>query len=899
MGPRHWLYTIPLRLRSLFRWTQADQELDDELRDHLERKTQEYVAQSMTQEEAHRRARLDLGGIEQTKEKCRDVRRVNWIQDFVEDLRFGLRMLWKSPGFTAVVVLTLALGVGANTAIFSMVNALLLRPLPVPDPQQVVVLAFQQGNGGVGHHFSVPEYRDIAGQTSDAFSGVFGYWFGIDGLSINGRADRILTNYVTGSFFSTLRIKPLLGRFVVPGEGETPNADAVIVLSYEYWRARCDSDPSIVGRKVLVDGQPVTVIGVTPREFYGITAPLHIQAYLPLGMLTLEGNAPDFMQNRTLRSMSVGARLLPGRTVAQSGAALAMAAHRMAQQYPAAEKATRLMAFPELRARPDPDPNNTMLLISGLLLGLVAMILLLACLNVANILLVRATIREGEMAIRAALGAGRTRLIRQLLTESILFALIGAAAGLVLGRWVSYMISSVDLHTDLLVRLDFPVDWRVFAYTLGAALLTGMIIGVVPAFRASRTDVNTLLHQAGRGMFSRKRRLHSSLVVAQVAGSLVLLIIAGLFVRSLKIAQRSDLGFDPRQVVDISMDPGEIGYNEVQGLAFYKNLLDRARSLPGVEHAGLTSAIPLSYYGDADSLTIQGYHPDVGQQQPHAMFSVITPGYLDTLRIPLISGRSFTEADSAKSPYVAIINQTMAQRYWPNQDPLGGHFSMGRDPKHSIEVVGVAKNSRVTGVTGNIVPNFYVPLQQHYASGLTSLQTLVVRVNGNPAATVPQLEGVVRSLAPDLPAFDAQPMLRAIDTLNGLLIFQWGAVLVGTLGGLGLVLSIVGVYGVLSYSVSQRRQEIGIRIALGAPAGSILTRVLREGALLVGIGLAIGIACALAASKVVESFLTVSPSDPITYISVTAVLTAAALAACYVPARRAMRVDPMVALRYE
>jgi predicted permease len=886
-------------LRNLFLSRRVEVDLDKEVHSHLELLIAENIRAGMPPTEAQRVARIELGGIEQVKELVREERMGDWLHSVISDCRYGIRQLHKNPGFTVVATLTLALGVGANTTIFSMVNALVLRPLPVPDPQQIVVLAFQQGNGGVGHQFSVPEYRDIASQTSDAFSGVFGYWFGIDGLSINGRADRILTNYVTGSFFSTLGIKPLLGRFVVPGEGETPNADAVIVLSYEYWRARFDSDPSIVGRKVLVDGKPVIVIGVTPKEFYGISTPLNIQAYLPLGMLTLEGNAPDFMQNRTLRSMSVGARLLPGRTVAQSDAALAMVGHRMAQQYPAEEKETRLMALPELRARPDPDPNNTMLLISGLFLGLVAMILLLACLNVANILVVRATIREGEMAIRAALGAGRTRLIRQLLTESILLALIGAAAGLVLGRWVNYMISSVDLHTDLLVRLDFPVDWRVFAYTLGAALLTGMIVGVVPAFRASRTDVNTLLHQAGRGMLSGKRRLRSSLVVAQVAGSLVLLIIAGLFVRSLKIAQRSDLGFDPQHVVDISMDPGEIGYNEAQGLAFYKTLLDRARSLPGVEHAGLTSSIPLSYYGDADSLTIEGHHLDVGQPQPRAMFSVITPEYLDTLRIPLVSGRSFTEADRANSPYVAIINQTMAQRYWPNQDPLGGHFRMGRDPKRSIEVVGVAKNSRVTGVTGDIVPNFYVPVEQHYASGLTSLQTLVVRVNGNPAATVPELEGVVRSLAPDLPAFDAQPMLRAIDTLNGLLIFQFGAVLVGTLGGLGLVLSIVGVYGVLSYSVSQRRREIGIRIALGAPAASILTKVLREGALLVGIGLAIGIACALVASKVVESFLTVSPSDPVTYVSVTAVLTAAALAACYVPARRATKVDPIVALRYE
>jgi predicted permease len=438
-------------LRNLFLSRRVEVDLDKEVHSHLELLIAENIRGGMPPAEAQRAARIELGGIEQVKAQVREERMGNWLRSVISDCRYGIRQLHKNPGFTVVATLTLALGVGANTAIFSMVNALVLRPLPVPDPQQIVVLAFQQGNGGVGHQFSVPEYRDIASQTSDAFSGVFGYWFGIDGLSINGRADRILTNYVTGSFFSTLRIKPLLGRFVVPGEGETPNADAVIVLSYEYWRARFDSDPSIVGRKVLVDGKPVTVIGVTPKEFCGISTPLNIQAYLPLGMLTLEGNAPDFMQNRTLRSMSVGARLLPGRTVAQSGAALAMVAHRMAQQYPAAEKDTRLIAFPELRARPDPDPNNTMLLISGLFLGLVAMILLLACLNVANILVVRATTREGEMAIRAALGAGRTRLIRQLLTESILLALIGAATGLVLGRWATYMISSLDLHTDLLL----------------------------------------------------------------------------------------------------------------------------------------------------------------------------------------------------------------------------------------------------------------------------------------------------------------------------------------------------------------------------------------------------------------------------------------------------------------
>ena len=684
------------------------------------------------------------------------------------DVLYGLRSLRRSPGFTLVAVLTLGLGIGANTAVFSMVDALVLRPLPVPNAEQILILGLQQGNGGVGSQFSVPEYDDIANQTSSAFSSVIGYWFGIDGLSVGARADRIATNYVTGNFFSTLEIKPLLGRFIAPGEGESPNNDPVIVLSYDYWRKRFGSDPSVVGNKVFVDGRPVTVIGVAPKNFYGISAVLNIQAYLPLGMLTLEGEPPDFMQNRTLRSMSVAARLLPDQTLSQARAALAVVAHRMAQQFPAAEKDTRLMAFPEPQARPNPDPSKTMLVISSLFLSLVIIILLLACLNVANISLVRATVREGEMAIRAALGASRGRLVRQLLTESILLSVLGAVMGVVMGRWVSYLLSTLDLHSELPVRLDFGLDWRVFTYAMLVTMATGIVVGLLPAFRASRADVNSLLHQVARSLLGGKHRLRSSLVVVEVAGSLTLLIISGLFVRSLKVAKRSDLGFDANHVADISMDPGEIGYNEAQGLAFYKSLLDRVRSLPGVESAGLTSSIPLGYYNDADSLTIDGQHSEPGRRSPRAMFSVISPGYLETIKIPLIKGRAFTEADDANSAFAAIINQAMAQRYWPNQDPLGHHFAMGRDPKRFMEVIGVAKNWRVAGVTGNIVPSFLVPLQQHYSSGLTSLQTLVVRVNGNAAAKVLELERLVQNLEPTLPVFDAQPMVRAIDTLNGL-----------------------------------------------------------------------------------------------------------------------------------
>jgi predicted permease len=894
-----WLTRFWLRLQTLCRRNQTARRLDAEIQFHLDEQIAENLAAGMGREEARYAAMRTFGNPTVLKQETRDTWGWLWLEQMTQDFRYGLRSLRKNPGFTTVAVLTLALGIGANTAIFSMVDALVLRPLPVPNPEQILILGLQQGNGGVGSQFSVPEYRDIASQTSGAFSGVFGYWFGIDGLSVDARADRIATNYVTGNFFSTLGIKPLLGRFIAPGEGESPNNDPVVVLSYDYWRRRFASDPSVVGNKVFVDGRPVTVIGVAPKDFCGISAFLNIQAYLPLGMLTAEGETPDFMQNRTLRSMSVGARLLPDQTLSQASAALGVVAHRMAQQFPAAEKDSRLMAFPELQARPNPDPSKTMLVICSMLLSLVIIILLLACLNVANISLVRATVREGEMAIRAALGASRGRLVRQLLTEGLLLSVLGAVVGVVLGRWVSYLLSTLDLHSELPVHLDFGLDWRVFIYAMLVTMATGVAVGLLPAFGASRADVNSLLHQVARSLLGGKHALRSTLVVVQVAGSFTLLIIAGLFVRSLKVAERSDLGFDANHVADISMDPGEIGYDEAQGLAFYKSLLDRVRSLPGVESAGLTSSIPLSYYNDADSLTIEGQHSEPGRRAPGAMFSVITPGYLETIKIPLIKGRIFTEADDAKSPFVAIINQAMAQRYWPNQDPLGRHFTIGRDSKHAMEVVGVAKNWRVAGVTGNIVPSFLVPLQQHYSSGLTSLQTLVVRVNGDAAAKVLELQRLVLSLEPTLPVFDAQPMARAIDTLNGLLIFQLGAVLVGTLGGLGLVLSVIGVYGVLSYSVRKRRPEIAIRIALGAVPRSIIVMVLRQGAVLVSIGLAIGIGAALAMSKAISNLLTVGPNDLLTYLTVTSALILVALAACYLPARRTMRSDPIQALRHE
>jgi predicted permease len=820
------------------------------------------------------------------------------MTDLMQDVRYGLRTLAKSPGFTAIAILTLALGIGANTAIFSIVNTLLLRPMPVKDPQRIDVLAFQQKQGPIQILFSVADYRDLRTQNADVFSDLIGYQIGMDGLNVNGKADRILTTYVTGNYFTGLGIRPALGRLILPSEGEAPLADPVMVLSYAYWKTRFGGDPDVVGRKVSVDGHPVTIVGVAPESFSGTNPFFSVQGYLPMGMMFIEGFPSDLMTNRQNRILFVLGRLQPGKSLRQAQASLDVVSQRLAQAYPNDDKDLSIQAYPELRARPVPDPKNAVLVVSTLFLSLAALVLLLACANVANILLVRATVRGREMAIRAALGAARSRLIRQLLTESLLLALAGGVAGMLLGQLGSSAIASVPIQLDVPSHFTFAFDWRVFSFAFGAALLTGLIVGIVPAVRASRGNLATILHEGGRSVAGGRQRFRNVLVMAQVGGSLTLLIIAGLFTRSLAATQRlSDLGFDPSHVLNLSMDPNEIGYNEQQGREFYKNLLSRVRALPGVASASIANSVPMGYYSNFEPVTIEGYEPPPGKSVPTLNYNVISPDYLKTLGIALLRGRTFTDADDDKAPYVAIVNEAMVKEYWPKLDPIGRRFKIGSDQKHFIEVVGVAKDSRYQGLSGPINPYFYLPVVQHYA--INSLETLQVHTAGAPGAMIPEMERVIESLAPELPVFDVKTMTEALDTLNGLLFYQLGAVLATLFGALGLILAIVGVYGVISYAASQKTHEIGIRIALGAQQADILKMIFGQGLLIVAIGLVIGIAAALAAGRVVGNFLTVSASDPLTYVSVSMLLTVVALLACYIPARRAMRVDPMVALRYE
>lgn len=819
------------------------------------------------------------------------------MRTLLQDFRHAARQIRRSPAFAMVAILTLALGIGANVAIFSIVDWLLLRPLPVKDPGQITVLRLQQNLSILLATLSIPDYRDIQSQTTPVFDGLAGYELSLDGLSVDGgKADRIVTNYITGNFFSVLGIKPALGRFIVPSEGQLAGADPVIVLSYAYWKEHLGGDAGIIGKRVLFDGHPVIVIGVAPEDFHGVQPILATAAYLPLGMAAIT-QPPGFMENRGERGLSVVGRLRKGVSLQQAQAALSLASQRLSQQYPEIDKNVKALVFREPDARlGDPRTTNTALL-SALFLGLAILVLLLACVNVGNVLLVRATVRERELAIRAALGAGRGHLMRLLLAEGVLLAIIGGAGGSVLGTWSSTALRSINLHTDFPIQLDFHFDWRVFLYAFGMALAAGALVAIFPALRASRHDLNQVLHQGGRGMVGGGQKLRSALVVAQVGGSLMLLIIAALFARSLGQAQRTDLGFDPAHVVNLTMDPQEIGYHQEQTRDFYHNLLRRVRALPGVTAASTAFSVPLGYYNNGATLAIDGYQPPAGQPAPVAVVNFVSPGNLETLRIPLLRGRDFTDRDDERAPYVAVVNQTFGKQYWPSQDPIGKHFRSLNDPTRSIEVVGVARDARYIFVQGLEFPLAYLPFDQH--AGQASLETLQVRTAGDPKAMIPELERTVESVAPDLPVFEVKTMTEALYTLNGFLAYEVAAGLAAAMGILGLVLSIVGVYGVISYAASQRSHEIGVRMALGAQPWQILRMILRQGIVIVAVGLVVGLLAALAAARVVGTFLTVSPTDPLTYVAVSVLLSLVALAACAIPARRAMRVDPMVALHYE
>jgi predicted permease len=897
MRPERWVYTLPLRLRSLFHRQAADEELDEELRDHIEQKTRQYVAQGVPPQEARRCARLEMGGLEKGKEECRDARRITWLQDLVQDVHYGLRILRKSPGVTVVVVIALALGVGANTAIFSVVNGFLLRPLAVSSPEQITVLAIQQKDAPVGSSgFSYPEFVDFR-QQANTFSDIFGIVLGTVQFTANDQSEECSANYVSGNYFSALGLQPAAGRLYLPSEAETPGEPLLVVLGYGYWQKRFHGDPRAVGKQILINGKSATIIGVVPRQFQGMYSIFETHVYLPISAMIQEESVGLFWDNRDRRRILAFGRLKPGTSLREAQSSLDVITARLARQYPSTDKWFSVRAIPEKSARPIPYANNFFVVVSGLFLVLAAFVLLLACMNVENILLARGSARQREMAIRAALGAGRTRLVRQILTESVLLGTIGAAAGVFLGIWTDRLTSAIHLQS-LPLHVNASFDWRVFVFAAATALLTGVVVGLLPALRASSADVNSVLHEGGqRDSFGiHHPGFRNFLVVAQVAGSFSLLVVAGLFVRSLQKVQAFDLGFDPRYVLNVTLDPHQAGYDESRTTAFYREVKSRVRALPGVQSVSLASYVPMGGFPNSRPVSLEGRPTPPGRQAPSVLSNSVDPPYFETMRITLLRGRIFTDSDNDTAPRVTIINQTMAARFWPREDPIGKRFSVNGDPGPFIEVVGVTANGKYKTVGEDADPFFYVPLAQNFVSKLT----LQVRTLGPPESLAAPIKEQITQLAPDLAIVDIETMNQLLAGAFGFFTFRLAATLAAMLGVIGLILAVVGVYGVVSFAASQRTREMGIRMALGANSRDILHLIWLQGARLVLAGVAIGTAAAWTLTRAMTHLLAeISASDPVTYVTVAVILAAVALLACYIPARRAMCVDPMVALRYE
>jgi putative ABC transport system permease protein len=814
-----------------------------------------------------------------------------------EDTRYALRMLAKSPMLTVIVVLTLALGIGANTAIFGIVNGLLLRPLPAKSPEQIMVLAAKLQGDTLGiFTLSYPQLADFRKQ-ADAFSDLFASEVDLGGLSFDGKGNQFLYCRVTGNYFSTLGVQAALGRLFLPTEGEVGGRDPYIVLGYSYWQKRFGGDASVVGRQTLIDGQEATIIGVAPLGFHGTNFALDFDGYLPMNMRPQE-DAAKFWSDRTSRPLIVMGRLKLGVSLRQAQISMNVVAERLAEQYPATDRGVTVRVIPERLARPQPFANNIVPFVAGIFLVLAALVLLLACMNVANILLVRATMRQREMAIRAALGAGRGRLIRLMLTECIMLALFGGAGGLVVGVWASGAIASLLPTSRFPVQLDFSFDWRVFAYATAAALLTGTLMGVWPALRAGRADVNGVLHGGGRSDTAGvgRHRVRSVLVVAQVGGSLVLLVVAGLFVRTLFRAQRAYLGFDPNNVLNLTLDPREVGYDQARTKTFYRNVEARVRALPGVQSASLASSVPMGNGNYGSSIYIDGHTLAPGHQPPVVIYNRVDEFYFDTMRVPLLRGRAFRENDDEKAPLVAIVNQAMAHQFWPNEDPIGKRFSLNSATGPFVEIVGLTGDGRYVFIGWDKEPYFFVPLAQNY----TGYRALQIRSSVPPESLITQAQSAVHVLDPNMPVSDVQTMRQSLSGGNGFFIFRVGAILAASIGILGLTLAVVGVYGVVSFAASQRTHEIGIRMALGANRRDILRLILRQGLMLVMGGVVAGVLLAWALTRsMVTLLMGVSPTDALTFVTATLLLGGIGLWACYAPARRAMHLEPTVALRHE
>jgi predicted permease len=820
-----------------------------------------------------------------------------------QDLRSGLRMLRKSPGFTFVAVLSLALGIGANTAIFTIINAVFLHPLPVQDLAQLVEI-FTRDTKTVDANAnfqltptSLPNYEDYREQ-NNVLTGLAAVTF-ILPLNWGGQAEpqQLQASMVSPNFFDVLGVKPYRGRFFYPDEGKKVGADPLVVLSYALWSRRFGSDPSVVGQTITLNATSYTIIGIAPPNFKGIVSLARPDVlWIPLSMrdYVLTGQLKNLENHRRLRWLSIVGRLKPNVTVEQARAAMKTIAFALEKEYPRDNPGRTCELYPLNQSALGINQRAQFSLAGGVLMSVVGLVLLIACVNLANLLLAQAAKREKELTLRAALGAGRLRLVRQLLTESTLLSLVGGLAGLLIAFWGRKLLWSFRPPFLADGSIDLSFDSRVLIFTLLISLLTGFVFGIIPALKASNTDLNEVLKAGGRGgtMGWAHNRMRSLLVVSEIALALVALIGAGLFLRSMQKAQEINPGFESKNLFQYNFDLGALRYEPEHGQQFFREAVERAKSVPGVADAAISSngIIGAGLFG---TIFREGEQADPNNRGTLVSFDDVMPGYFAAARIPTISGRDFTDFDRENTKLVVIINKAMADLVWPGQEPIGKRFSVVVDPRQ-YEVIGVVGTSLVNQVGEDPQPVAYFPMRQQYSP----FGSLIVRTTGDPEAVMGAVRAQVNQLDRNLALTNGQTVEQLLG--QRLWAARMGAALLGLFGLLALILASIGIYGVLSYSVTQRTSEIGIRMALGAQSPQVLKLVLGQGMLLAGLGVLVGILIALLITRFASTLLYgVKVWDPITYISITVLLMAVALLACYVPASRATRIDPLVALRFE
>jgi predicted permease len=819
----------------------------------------------------------------------------------LQDFRFAARMLVKSPGFTLVAVLSLALGIGANSTIYTLVSAVLLHPLPMHEADRLVgVFTTDERNRGAFFNYlqsSPLNYQDMKREAGDVFAGMVAF----NGLPLaftgKGEPEQIFGEIVSGDFFTVLGVRPARGRFFVPEEDRVPGASLVAVLSYNFWQRRLGGDASVVGQTITLNGHAFTVVGIAPRGFKGVNAIGAPALWVPwmAHPQVATGFLKENIDSRRALMLGIAARLQPGVTLAQAESRLKTIAGRLASEYANDNAGRNVALLPLAQATINPGFRDNMVSAAGLLLVVVGLVLLIACANVANLLLARAAARQREVAVRLSLGASRGRLVRQLLTEGLLLALVAGALGLVIAYWAQGVLWANRppfLDAD---AIDLRPDWRVLGFTLAVSLATALVFGLAPALRASRPNIVDELKQRGGDASFGNRLLspRSLLVSLQVALSLVTLVGAGLFVRSLGNAQRIDPGFDHDRLAVLTVDLGAQGYGEQQARDFHRRILERAAGLPGVERVALASGIPLFQGGFSRTVFPEGVDSSDRKNGRLVQLNTVTRGYFETMGIRLVRGREFAPSDHDQAPKVVVINETMAKQFWPEQDAIGKRFKFfGQDWWN--EVVGIAADGKYNFLGENPQPHIYLSLDQVFEAAVS----LHLRASGDPATPLGMARAEVQALDRQLPITNVSTFREIMH--QSLWAPRMGASLLLIFGLLSLALAVIGIYGVMSYSVSQRTRELGLRMALGADAKSVLELVVKQALALTGFGIAAGLLLSFAASRLVSSMLFDVPArDPLIFAGVPLLLALAALAATVQPALRAARVDPTRALRVD